>query len=146
MHALDLLEHDHQEVKKLLERGEDTTERAVKTRTEILRKLKTEMDAHEAIEEEIFYPALKEHDEAKDLVLEGFEEHHVVDRLIQELESTDVDDERWAAKFSVMKENIEHHIEEEEGEMFEIARKVFNDDRLAELGDRMAERKKQLTG
>lgn len=146
MHALELLERDHQEVKKLLARGDDTTERAVKTRTDVLGKLKREMDVHEAIEEQIFYPALQQHDEAKDLVLEGFEEHHVVDQLVEELESTDVDDERWAAKFSVMKENIEHHIEEEEGEMFEIARKVLDDDRLTELGEKMAERKKQLGG
>ncbi|HEX2049492.1 MAG TPA: hemerythrin domain-containing protein [Actinomycetota bacterium] len=146
MHALELLERDHEEVKKLLERGEDTTERAVKTRTDLLRKLKHEMDVHEAIEEQIFYPALREHDEAKGIVLEGFEEHHVVDQLIAELESTDVDDERWAAKFAVMKENVEHHIEEEEGEMFEIARKVFGDDRLTELGERMAAKKKGLGG
>ena len=69
---------------------------------------------HERIEEEIFYPALKAHPKAKEIVLEGFEEHHVVDEIMGELEATPVTDEQWAAKFKVLKENIEHHIQEEE--------------------------------
>jgi hemerythrin-like domain-containing protein len=97
---------------------------------------------HERIEEEIFYPALKEHPKAKEIVLEGFEEHHVVDEIMGELEATDVTDEQWAAKFKVMKENIEHHIEEEEGEMFKQARQVFSADELESLGARMMELKK----
>jgi len=75
-------------------------------------------------------------------VLEGFEEHHVVDEIMGELEATDVTDEQWGAKFKVMKENIEHHIEEEEGEMFKQARQVFSDDELDELGARMLQLKK----
>ena len=101
---------------------------------------------HERIEEEIFYPALKEHPKAKDIVLEAYEEHNVVDDIMGELEATDVTDETWAAKFKVMKENIEHHIEEEEGEMFKQARSVFDADELQALGDRMAARKAELTG
>ena len=93
------------------------------------------------IEEEIFYPALKSHPKAKDIVLEGYEEHHVVDLLMGELESLDVSDETWGAKATVMKENIEHHIEEEEGEMFKQAAPVFDRQELDDLGARMAERK-----
>ena len=96
-----------------------------------------------SIEEEIFYPALKEHPKAKDIVLEGYEEHHVVDLLMGELEALDVADETWGAKAKVMKENIEHHIEEEEGEMFKQARQVFDRQELEDLGARMAERKAQ---
>ena len=96
---------------------------------------------HERIEEEIFYPALKSHPKARDIVLEGYEEHHVVDEIMGELEETDVTDETWGAKFKVMKENIEHHIEEEEGEMFKQARQVFEADELEELGARMMELK-----
>ena len=142
MDALKLLKDDHDKVKKMLAEGEETTERAEKTRTEVFAKLKEEMLIHERIEEEIFYPALKEHPKAKDIVLEGFEEHHVVDEIMGELEQTDVTDEQWAAKFKVMKENIEHHIEEEEGEMFDTARQVFSEDELGELGARMMELKK----
>jgi hemerythrin-like domain-containing protein len=96
---------------------------------------------HEIIEEEIFYPELKAHPKAQDIVLEAFEEHHVVDLLMSELESLDVSDETWGAKALVMKENIEHHIEEEEGEMFTQARRVFDKEELENLGERMAARK-----
>ena len=141
MDAIALLKADHDRVKKMLDEGETTTERGVKTRTELLETLKREMMIHERIEEEIFYPALKEHPRARDIVLEGYEEHHVVDEIMGELERTDVTDETWGAKFKVMKENIEHHIEEEEGEMFKTARSVFDRDELERLGARMAELK-----
>jgi hypothetical protein len=103
--------------------------------------VKQELTIHEAIEEEIFYPALKSHPKAKDIVLEGYEEHHVVDLLMGELEGMDVTDESWGAKALVMKENIEHHIEEEEGEMWTKARQVFDRTELEELGERMMARK-----
>ncbi|MDH4113069.1 MAG: hemerythrin domain-containing protein, partial [Actinomycetota bacterium] len=106
--------------------------------------LKAELEVHESIEEEIFYPALKEHPKTKDLALEGYEEHHVVDMVMGEIEGIAPNDETWMAKFTVMKENLEHHIEEEEGEMFEQARKVFDDDELGKLGDRMQARKEEL--
>src|SRR5687768_4901601 len=141
MDALSLLKADHDKVKKMLAEGEETTERAEKTRTELFETLKAEMMIHERIEEEIFYPALKSHPKAKDIVLEGYEEHHVVDEIMGELEALDVTDETWGAKFKVMKENIEHHIEEEEGEMFKTARSVFDRQELEDLGARMLELK-----
>ena len=141
MDAITLLKTDHDKVKKLLTELESTTERGVKTRAELFATIKGELMVHEAIEEEIFYPALKSHPKAKDIVLEGYEEHHVVDMLMGELEALDVSDETWGPKALVMKENIEHHIEEEEGEMFTKARQVFDRDELDELGGRMEERK-----
>jgi hypothetical protein len=141
MDAITLLKADHDRVKKMLDEGESTTERGVKTRTELFTELKAELSIHERIEEEIFYPALKAHPKAKDIVLEGYEEHHVVDEIMGELEATPVTDETWGAKFLVMKENIEHHIEEEEGEMFTQARQVFDSDELDALGARMSELK-----
>ncbi|HEX5148558.1 MAG TPA: hemerythrin domain-containing protein [Candidatus Limnocylindrales bacterium] len=142
MDALSLLKEDHAKVKKLLAELEKTTERGVKTRTELFATIKGELTVHETIEEEIFYPELKAHPKAKDIVLEGFEEHHVVDVLMGELEAMDVDDENWGAKAVVMKENIEHHIEEEEGEMFTAARQVFDRAELEDLGRRMEQRKR----
>ena len=122
MNALTLLKDDHDEMKKLLEKADDTTERAVKTRAALLHEIAVKLTAHEKIEEDIFYPALKSHPKAKDIVLEGYQEHHVVDLIMGELKELDENDETWGAKFSVMKENIEHHIEEEVGEMFTKAR------------------------
>jgi len=141
VNAIDLLEEDHRKVKKMLAEGEETTERAEVTRSQLYATLRREMETHERIEEEIFYPALKAHPKARDIVLEGYEEHHVVDLLMGELDATPYDDETWGAKAKVMKENIEHHIEEEEGEMFSAARKAFEDDELEALGARMLELK-----
>ena len=144
MNALDLLEDDHKKVKKLLADADSTTERGVKTRAELFGRIRKEMRVHETIEEEILYPALKEHPKAKEVVLEGYEEHHVVDEIMGELGDTDFDDERWGAKLSVMKENIEHHIEEEEEDMFKKARQIFDTDELEQMGERMKLRKETL--
>jgi hemerythrin-like domain-containing protein len=141
MDALSMLKKDHDKVRDLLEELERTTERGVKTRSELFATIKGELTVHEIIEEEIFYPTLKSHPRAEDIVLEGYEEHHVVDMLMSELEDLDVADETWGAKAKVMKENIEHHIEEEEGDMFTQARRVFDRQELQELGERMATRK-----
>jgi hypothetical protein len=141
MDAISLLKADHDKVKKLLTELESTTERGVKTRSELFATIKGELTVHEIIEEEIFYPELKAHPKARDIVLEGYEEHHVVDVLMSELEGMDVSDERWGAKAIVMKENIEHHIEEEEGDMFAKAHQVFDRAELVDLGERMAARK-----
>jgi hemerythrin-like domain-containing protein len=141
MDAIALLKTDHDKVKRLLNELETTTERGVKTRAELFSTIKGELTLHEIVEEEIFYPELKAHPKAKDIVLEGYEEHHVVDTLMKELEELDVSDETWGAKALVMKENIEHHIEEEEGEMFRTARQVFDAAELDDLAGRMEARK-----
>jgi hemerythrin-like domain-containing protein len=144
MDAIQLLKDDHERMKKLLTELESTTERGTKTREELFAKAKEELTVHEAIEEEVFYPALKEHPKAKEIVLEAYEEHGVVDMVMTEIEGLAFDDERWGAKFKVMKENIEHHIDEEEKEMFKQARDVFSKEELEELGERMTARKEQL--
>ena len=128
----------------MLEELDGTTERAEKTRTEGFERLKHELAIHETIEEEILYPALKEFAKTKDITLEAYEEHHVVDQIVGELEATPVSDETWGAKLTVMKENLEHHIEEEEDEMFKQARQVMEPAELEELGERMAARKEEL--
>src|SRR3954452_2718887 len=144
MDALKLLKEDHDRIKKILTQIDETTERAVKTREESFAKAKQQLQVHEAIEEEVLYPALKQHPKAKDLVLEAYEEHNVVDMVMAEIDETPYDDDTWGAKFTVMKENLEHHIEEEESEMFDQCRQVFDEEELQALGDEMASRKEEL--
>jgi hemerythrin-like domain-containing protein len=146
MNAIELLEKDHTKVRRLLKELDSTTDQAIRTREELFGTIRSELDAHETIEEEIFYPALKQHPKAKDNVLEAYEEHHVADLIVNELGALAVDEESWGAKASVLKESVEHHIEEEEGKMFKKARQVFDADELDELGTKMAERKLELTG
>jgi hypothetical protein len=140
MNAITLLEGDHRRFQDMLKRLDGTSERAVKTREELFTSLKRELLIHEEIEEEIFYAALKEHPRARDIVLEGYEEHHVVDTILGELSALPYDSETWTAKFTVMRENLEHHIEEEEDDMFKKADRVFDKAELGALGDRMVER------
>lgn len=144
MDAITLLKADHDKVKKILAELDETTERADKTRTELFARVKRELTTHEIIEEEILYPAFKKQAQLKDIVLEGFEEHHVVDTLMSEISQLSTGDEAWGAKLKVMKENVEHHIEEEEDDMFKKARKLFDESELKELGARMLARKKEV--
>jgi len=142
--ALSLLEKDHRRFEQLLKQGEDTSENAAKTRSQLLKTITIELTLHELIEEKVLYPALKLHPEAKDIVLEGYQEHHVADVIVNELNNLNVSDEKWGAKFKVLKENIEHHIREEEGEMWRTARGVFTQEELRHLGARMARMKVEL--
>ncbi len=144
MDALDLLKDDHRRVEKLLAEMDETSESDAAKREDLFRRFTAEMQTHEIIEEEILYPALKDHPKAKEVVLEGYEEHHVVDTIMNELNEVPFDHETWGAKFSVMKENIEHHIEEEEEEMFEKAEDIFDSEELDRLGARMQQRKDEL--
>jgi hemerythrin superfamily protein len=148
MDALTLLEQDHDKVMKLMQEIEKTTERGVKTREQLFTKLVSELTVHEQIEEQIFYPAVKERATSKkleELVTESYEEHHFVDTIKAEIEGTPFEADEWAAKFKVMMENVKHHAEEEEeGKMFPKVRKAFTKAELEDLGTQMEELKEQL--
>jgi iron-sulfur cluster repair protein YtfE (RIC family) len=141
MDAFTLLKADHKKVAGLMDKIEDTTERAIKTREELFTELKTELDIHAQIEETILYPVLEKAKETHEISLEAYEEHKVVKQLLSELASEPKDAEEWTAKFTVLKENVEHHVEEEEGEMFKKARRVLSEEEIAELGTRLEEAK-----
>jgi hemerythrin-like domain-containing protein len=143
MNAFALLKEDHQRVAGILEKIDATTERGIKTREELFTQLKTELDIHSEIEETIFYPALEKHDETRDITLEGIEEHRIVKELLAELDAMAKDDEVWTAKMTVLKENVEHHVEEEEGEMFPKARKALSEEEVERLGTRLEAAKKK---
>jgi len=142
MNAFTLLKNDHEKVAGILEKIDGTTERATKSREDLFAQLKSELDVHTRIEETILYPALEEYEETRDIALEAYEEHAIVKQLLKELESGAKNDEQWTAKFTVLKENIEHHVEEEEGEMFTKARSVLSKDEIATLGERLEEAKR----
>jgi iron-sulfur cluster repair protein YtfE (RIC family) len=142
MNAFTLLKNDHEKVAGILEKIDGTTERATKGREDLFTQLKAELDVHTRIEEEILYPALEEYEETRAISLEAYEEHALVKQLLEELAAAPKDDEQWTAKFTVLKENIEHHVEEEEGEMFKKARNVLSGDEIDALGERLQEAQK----
>jgi len=142
--ALKVLKQDHQKVKTLFGEVEGLGDRASAQRKKLFQKIDQELTVHAKIEETIFYPEFRRHaqdGEERDEVLEAYEEHNVVDTLMGELSSLSVEDETWGAKAKVMQENLEHHIEEEETELFAKARQVFDEAELEDMGRRMAERK-----
>lgn len=144
MDAITLLKEDHKKVSGIFSKLDETTERAAKTRDGLFAQLKQELDVHAHVEETIFYPVLKQEAKTRDITMEGFEEHHVIKVLLKELAGLSVETEQWTAKLKVLKENVEHHVEEEEDDMFKGARKVLSKEQLEDLGTRMeAEKKRQ---
>jgi iron-sulfur cluster repair protein YtfE (RIC family) len=145
MNVFDILKEDHKKVADIFEKLEPTTERAVKTREELFARLKTELDVHALVEEKVLYPALEQIEETRDIALEGFEEHRIVKQLLAEMDDMAKDSEQWTAKLTVLKENVEHHVEEEENEMFKKARAALNKELIEELTRRVeAEKTKQM--
>lgn len=142
MHALTLLKTDHRKVETLFKAFENA-EGKPKKQT-IVRQLITELSIHAAIEEQVFYPAIrkamKESDE--DMILEALEEHHIVKWVLNELNKMTPDDERFDAKVKVLCENVTHHVKEEEEELFKKVRKALNTKELTQLGAAMVAAKK----
>jgi hemerythrin superfamily protein len=132
-----LLKGQHREVKGLFKSVEGS--KGARERRRLLERIGQTLKIHTAIEEKIFYPAVREigTDKAEDLVLESLEEHHVVDLVLAELPRVDPSDERFEAKMTVLKELVEHHAEEEEEEMFPMAERKLGEDQLRELGQQM---------
>ena len=143
MDAFELLKADHEKVSGIFEKLDATTERGVKTREELFTQLKQELDVHAKIEETILYPVLKEASETEEITLEAYEEHNVIKQLLADLEELPKEDETWGAKLTVLKENVEHHVEEEEGEMFKSARKVLSQEQIEQIGARMEAAKQE---
>jgi hypothetical protein len=95
------------------------------------------------MEETFFYPQLKKDERAKDIVLEAYEEHHVMDVLIEEISKLKPSDEAFQPKVKVLQENTEHHIEEEEGELFPKVRKIWDAGKRREVGEKMEAMKQE---
>ncbi|HMJ11158.1 MAG TPA: hemerythrin domain-containing protein [Polyangiaceae bacterium] len=145
--AIALLKQDHKEVKDMLEQLSETSERAGKKRQELASKIARALQAHMEIEEQIFYPAFKAAAAKKEdqkLYYEAVEEHHAADVVCQDVLRADVTSLNFGGKAKVLKELIEHHIEEEEKTMFPHARKVMSKEILQALGIEMADMKESV--
>jgi len=139
--AITILKEDHEKVKDLFDKFEETNGSA--TKAKIVSEALTELKVHATVEEELFYPAVRQQIEDEDgLMDEADEEHHVAKVLIAELEKMTGDEEHWEAKFKVLAESVRHHIKEEEGKMFKEAKKTEID--FDVLGSQMAQLKEKL--
>jgi hemerythrin superfamily protein len=140
--AITLLKNDHKTVEKLFKAFEKAGERANQAKAKTVEQIIEELSVHAAIEEQIFYPSIRsEVPDTTDEVLESLEEHHIVKWVLSELEDMGPEDERFNAKVTVLIENVRHHVEEEETELFPTVRKALGRKRLGEIGDAMEEAK-----
>jgi iron-sulfur cluster repair protein YtfE (RIC family) len=146
MKATDLLKKDHDAVRGLLSEFEDSNDRSHQKRSALAQQICSELKVHAAIEEEIFYPAVKalRNKDAKFDVEEALHEHKQIKAAVAEISRMEPGDEpALGATMKVLKEDVEHHADEEEKEMFKEARKMGNS-RLEELGEKLQSRKDQL--
>ena len=142
MNALDLLKEDHDRVDKLFQKVEATDEGE---HMPLFEQIMEELEVHTHIEEMIFYPQIKEQgdEELKKLVNEGVEEHRQAKMFLRELDALKSEGERFEAKLKVLMEDIKHHVQEEEGEMFPMIREQFDEAQMQELGQQLdAEKRK----
>jgi hemerythrin superfamily protein len=122
MSILETLQTDHRQVKELLKTILSTAD--AKKRSDLFKQFRTELTAHSRAEEKVLYRGMEKSEEGKDDALEGAVEHEVVDRLMEDLSrSRSIGSDKWTARCTVLQELLEHHIDEEEGEFFKIARK-----------------------
>jgi len=139
----DQLKKDHEAVKKLLKQMIDSKESNVDRRRTLLQELKADLLAHAHAEEKLLYSALERYSQTRDLAIEAEEEHHVVELMVGELERCEPSDAHWKAKVLVLQEVLEHHIAEEEKELFAKARKVLDTDMEQQIGRRFQQQKRQ---
>lgn len=139
MDGIVLLREDHKAVKRLFREFEKTHKSASDAaKRELVDRILNELTTHAFIEETIFYPAARaEVPDTDEHVLESVEEHHVMAWLCSELQHLDPGDETFDAKVTVLIENVEHHIKEEQDDWFPKVRKALGRNRLAELGEQM---------
>jgi hemerythrin superfamily protein len=134
MNALEFLKEDHQKVKGLFQEISKNSDRS--KQKVLFDKIDTELEIHTHIEETVFYPAIEEQEQLKDMVAEALEEHHQAKELLEQLEKLRADDHDFGSKLQQLMEAVEHHIEEEEeGEMFPQIRELFDEDELEQLGE-----------
>ncbi|MCU1594558.1 MAG: hypothetical protein JWO12_1950 [Frankiales bacterium] len=140
--AIVLLKTDHKTVEKLFKKFEGLGDQAYVAKRAVVDDIVKELSIHAAIEEQVFYPALrKELPDLEDDVLEGLEEHHIVKWTLDELRDLDAQNERFDAKVAVLMESVRHHVEEEETEMFPQVRKGLGRKFLQDLGAELEQAK-----
>jgi hemerythrin superfamily protein len=145
MNAFDLLKRDHQAVSQLFEKLASLGPKAHKTRENLFERLKDDLQVHAEIEERIFYPALQEQDETRDLAVKALEEHRQVKQALKDMEALSPGDEQWTARLTALQKSVQHHVREEEEKIFKSARQVLGEDRIKQMGQQLQKEKQALT-
>ena len=141
MNVFDILKEDHRKVDGIFQQLEPAAEDG--TRQQLFRQLKQELDLHAHVEETILYPALKEAAQTREITVEAYEEHAEVKQLLARIEQTPPGDGKWTDLVAELRHNVEHHVEEEESELFGAARDVLSGAQIDEITRRVEEAKQQ---
>jgi hemerythrin-like domain-containing protein len=146
MDAIAVLKADHNKLKRLLTALDSTTPKSGGRRESLLKEIENEIRTHSRVEEEIFYVAYKKAARKSDqhLYYESLEKHHLVDSVLPEVRSALADSQTFDARVKVLRDLIDQHVEEEETEMFPMARKLLGDVQLRQLGRQIRDRKIEL--
>lgn len=142
MNIFDRIKQDHDEAREVMSKLKDTTERAKKTRQDLFNHFKLDMWVHHKVEEAVFYSILRETKEMHGDSMEAYNEHHIANGMIEELDTFPVDSEDWLVKFKALTELVEHHMDEEEEEFFPTAKKLLDKETQDLMGERFDQRKK----
>ena len=140
MNAIELLKQDHKEARGLMDQIE-TADKGDRSAKDLFMRLKHALTLHTQIEEKIFYPALRDHDETSDMIEESFREHEEVDQLLAEMTALNPRNDDFTDKLVELRDAVEHHVDEEESEMFPKAEKILGRERLVEMGRQMQQMK-----
>jgi hemerythrin superfamily protein len=145
MDALQILAKDHRAVDQLFEQIEKTDNRGANRRGQLYRKLRNELELHAELEEEFFYPALKEHGDTKELANQALEEHSQVKQMLNEIDDLSAEDDQWSEMINELKMAAQHHMREEEHQIFPAARAKLDEARISELGRKIQEMREKAS-
>jgi len=143
MDIYQILKQEHDEVQDMLDQQ---IEGKKSGKAQDLKEIQQQLSIHLSGEEKLLYPLLTKSEESKEDAFEAFEEHHVAKLTLNELMKMSPGDERWLAKLKVLKELIDHHVEEEERNLFKVAKKVISNEQAKEIGQKYQQEKEKQLG
>lgn len=142
MNALEMLKEDHRKVQELFDQVK--ADENSKRHKQLYKKIKTELETHAYIEEKVLYPTLKKKEELKDQVMEAIEEHLQLKTLFRDMDKLSEGNDRFEAKLQVLMDDTEHHVEEEESELFPKVEEIYSESELEEIGLQLESAKKEF--
>ncbi len=145
MDIYQILKQEHDEVQDMLDQ-QIKKKKSGKAEDHVMKEIQQQLSIHLNGEEKLFYPLLTKNDESKENAFEAFEEHHVARQTLNELMKMSQTDERWLAKLKVLKELVDHHVQEEETSLFKLAKKVISSDQAKEIGQKYQQEKEKQLG
>ena len=147
MHVFSLLHEDHENVSLIFKKIDSMkSKETAQTHEQLFKELSTELELHAKVEEDIVYPVFKKHGETRQIVEKSVREHKEIDNLLYELKGMRPDDQQWMGKLGELQRKVEHHVKEEEEQLFPQGRKIISEDQAQQLGETFEEKKEELRG